>query len=110
MPPSSCSARDRAPSTRVFERRAPDASPASDLAGRRVRLGRAHPGILKPDATMIGVDRHGNRTAVMFGFVRTRRPSKQAERLQRYDWFLTVGLAGEPICVPRYRAGGASGL
>jgi hypothetical protein len=73
------------------ERRAPDASPASDLAGRRVRLGRAHPGVLKPDATMIGVDRQGNRTAVMFEFDRTRRPSKQAERLQRYDWFLTAG-------------------
>jgi hypothetical protein len=73
------------------ERRAPDASAASDLAGRRVRLGRAHPGVLKPDATMIGVDHHGNRTAVMFEFDRTRRPSKQAERLQRYDWFLTVG-------------------
>jgi hypothetical protein len=73
------------------ERRPPDASAASDLAGRRVRLGRAHPGVLKPDATMIGVDRHGNRTAVMFEFDRTRRPSKQAERLQRYDWFLTVG-------------------
>jgi hypothetical protein len=73
------------------ERRAPDASPASDLAGRRVRLGRAHPGVLKPDATMFGVDRHGNRTAVMFEFDRTRRPSKQVERLQRYDWFLTAG-------------------
>jgi Replication-relaxation len=73
------------------ERRASDASAASDLAGRRVRLGRAHPGVLKPDATMIGVDRHGNRTAVMFELDRTRRPSKQAERLQRYDWFLTVG-------------------
>jgi Replication-relaxation len=73
------------------ERLAPDASPASDLAGRRVRLGRAHPGVLKPDATMIGVDRNGNRTAVMFEFDRTRRPSKQIERLQRYDWFLTVG-------------------
>jgi hypothetical protein len=73
------------------ERRAPDASATSDLAGRRVRLGRAHPGVLKPDATMVGVDRHGNRTAVMFEFDRTRRPSKQAERLQRYDWFLTVG-------------------
>ena len=73
------------------ERRAPDASAASDLAGRRVRLGSAHPGVLKPDATMIGVDRHGNRTAVMFEFDRTRRPSKQVERLQRYDWFLTVG-------------------
>ncbi|HEV7773881.1 MAG TPA: replication-relaxation family protein [Conexibacter sp.] len=47
------------------ERRAPDASPASTLAG--------------------------NRTAVMFEFDRTRRPSKQVERLQRYDWFLTVG-------------------
>lgn len=73
------------------ERRAPDASAASDLAGRRVRLGRAHPGVLKPDATMIGVDSHGNRTAVMFEFDRTRRPSKQVERLQRYDWFLTLG-------------------
>ena len=73
------------------ETRARDASPASDLAGRRVSLGRAHPGVLKPDATMLGVDRHGNRTAVMFEFDRTRRPSKQAERLQRYDWFLTVG-------------------
>jgi hypothetical protein len=73
------------------ERRAPDASPASGLAGRRVRLGRAHPGVLKPDATMIGVDRHGNRTAVMFEFDRTGRASKQIERLQRYDWFLTMG-------------------
>jgi hypothetical protein len=73
------------------ERRAPDASAASDFADRRVLLGRAHPGVLKPDATMIGDDRHGNRTAVMFEFDRTRRPSKQAERLQRYDWFLTVG-------------------
>lgn len=27
----------------------------------------------------------------MFEFDRTRRPSKQVERLQRYDWFLTVG-------------------
>lgn len=73
------------------EKRAPDASPASDLAGRRVHLGRAHPGVIKPDATMIGVDACGNRTAVMFEFDRTRRPSKQVERLQRYDWFLTVG-------------------
>lgn len=73
------------------ERRAPDASAASDLAGRRVHLSRAHPGVLKPDATMIGVDRQGNHTAVMFEFDRTRRPSKQTERLQRYDWFLTLG-------------------
>jgi hypothetical protein len=36
-----------------IERRAPDASPASDLAGRRVRLGRAHPGVLKPDAICV---------------------------------------------------------
>lgn len=74
-----------------IEKRAPDASPASDLGGRRVHLGTARPGILKPDATMIGVDAHGSRTAVMFEFDRTRRPSKQAERLRRYDWFLTMG-------------------
>jgi hypothetical protein len=73
------------------EKRAPDASPASDLAGRQVHLATAHPGVLKPDATMIGIDAHGNRTAVMFEFDRTRRPSKQAERLQRYDWFLAAG-------------------
>ncbi len=40
---------------------------------------------------MIGVDAGGNRTAVMFEFDRTRRSSKQGERLRRYDWFLTVG-------------------
>ncbi|MFY9580130.1 MAG: replication-relaxation family protein [Gaiellaceae bacterium] len=62
------------------EKRAPDASPASDLAGRRVHLGTARPGVLKPEATMIGVDVHGNRTAVMFEFDRTRRPSKQDPR------------------------------
>lgn len=73
------------------ERRAPTASPASDLAGRHVRLGRAHPGVLKPDATMIGVDRHGNHTAVLMEFDRTRRPSKQSERLRRYDSFLAIG-------------------
>lgn len=73
------------------ERRASDASAASVLGAREVRLGTAYPGVLKPDATLGGTDVGGNRTAVMLEFDRTRRPSKQLERLRRYDWFLTVG-------------------
>jgi hypothetical protein len=73
------------------ERAAPNASEASALGVREVRLGTAYPGVLKPDATLVGTDVGGNRTAVMLEFDRTRRPSKQLERLRRYDWFLTVG-------------------
>jgi hypothetical protein len=73
------------------EQRAADASAASELGDRRVQLGIAHPGVLKPDATLVGTDVGGNRTAVMIEFDRTRRPSKQLERLRRYDWFLASG-------------------
>lgn len=73
------------------ERRAADASAGSDLHGRRVDLGDSYPGTLKPDATFLGTDHAGNRTAVMLEFDRTRRPLKMADRFRRYDWFLTLG-------------------
>jgi hypothetical protein len=66
-------------------------SAASNLGTPRFNRGNSYLGVLKPDATPIGVDAAGNRTAVMIEFDRTQRPSKQLERLRRYDCFLNVG-------------------
>lgn len=68
-------------------------------------LGRANPGVLKPDATLIWeVDGYA-RLAVMIEYDRTRRATKQLRRLRHYDWFISEGwphsrystLFGEPI-------------
>ncbi len=63
-------------------RRAPD---------KDVKLATAVSGRLAPDATLTGTDRHGQRTAIMLEYDRTRRAHKQIEKLRRYDWFLTAG-------------------
>jgi len=73
------------------EMRAADASLASDLGERRVRVELSVPGVLRPDATLLGVTDHGERTAVMVEYDRTRRASKQLTRLRRYDHLLTEG-------------------
>jgi hypothetical protein len=70
---------------------AADASAASDLGSRYVNRELSVPGVLKPDATLLGVTQHGDRAAVMFEYDRTRRASKQLARLRRYDFFLTEG-------------------
>lgn len=73
------------------EQRAASPSLASDLGANVVRTERAVPGVLKPDATLVGVDGDGRRTAVMIEFDRTRRAAKQLDRLRRYDHFLVSG-------------------
>jgi hypothetical protein len=73
------------------EVRTDDASAASDLGERHVHPEASTPGVLKPDATLVGVTDGGERTAVMLEYDRTRRASKQLTRLRRYDHFLTVG-------------------
>ncbi len=73
------------------EVRADDASAASDLGERHVHPEASTPGVLKPDATLVGVTDRGERTAVMLEYDRTRRASKQLTRLRRYDHFLTAG-------------------
>lgn len=70
---------------------ADDATAASDLGERHVHPEASTPGVLKPDATLIGVTDGGERTAVMLEYDRTRWASKQLVRLRRYDHFLTVG-------------------
>ncbi len=67
------------------------ASAASDLGERVVHHERAIPGLLKPDATLLGITRDGDRMAVMIEYDRTRRASKQLTRLRHYDYFLTAG-------------------
>jgi hypothetical protein len=73
------------------EARADDASAASDLGERCVHHEASAPGVLKPDATLVGTTAGGERTAVMLEYDRTRRASKQLTRLRRYDHFLTAG-------------------
>lgn len=68
-----------------------DASAASDLGLRQIHTEASTPGVLKPDATLLGSTGGGERTAVMLEYDRTRRASKQLTRLRRYDHFLTVG-------------------
>lgn len=53
--------------------------------------GASIPGVLEPDATLLG--RHtasGLPVAVMIEYDRTRRPAKQRDRWRRYDRFLSV--------------------
>lgn len=73
------------------ELRPDDASPASDLGDQRVHAEGSAAGVLRPDATLLGVTEGGERTAVMLEYDRTRRASKQLARLRRYDHFLTAG-------------------
>jgi hypothetical protein len=73
------------------EVRADDASAACDLGARLIHPEGSVPGVLKPDATLLGVTEGGDRTAVMLEYDRTRRASKQLTRLRRYDHFLTAG-------------------
>jgi hypothetical protein len=73
------------------EVRSPNASESSALGPRVVRREQAQPGRLEPDATLLGADRHGRRTAVMIEYDRTRRPHRQTQKLRRYDHFLTAG-------------------
>lgn len=73
------------------ETRADEASAASDLGEQQVYAEDSAPGILKPDATLLGAMEDGDRTAVMLEYDRTRRASKQLGRLRRYDHFLTAG-------------------
>jgi len=73
------------------EARADDASAASDLGERLVHPEASTAGVLKPDATLVGITDGGERTAVMLEYDRTRRASKQLTRLRRYDHFLTAG-------------------
>jgi hypothetical protein len=56
-----------------------------------VRSELAVPGTLVPDATLLGTDARGRRTAVMVEYDRTRRPHKQISKWRRYDHFLTSG-------------------
>src|SRR5439155_24123919 len=53
--------------------------------------GRGIPGVLRPDATLIGRDANGKTLTLMIEYDRTRRASKQRERLRRYDDFLCQG-------------------
>jgi Replication-relaxation len=46
------------------------------------------PGYLQPDAVLRGVDYEGLSFSVLIEYDRTRRPSKQTDRLRRYDRFL----------------------
>jgi Replication-relaxation len=73
------------------ERCPPNPSKASELGEREVHVERSLPGLLKPDATLVGMTRDGDRMAVMFEFDRTRRASKQVQRLRHYDYFLSAG-------------------
>jgi hypothetical protein len=49
-------------------------------------------GVLEPDATLLGCHAASDRPlTVLVEYDRTRRPSKQVSRLERYDRFLTYG-------------------
>lgn len=54
------------------------------------RIGRPRD-LLEPDATLTGTTIDGRTTAVLIEYDRTGRPSKQADRLHRYDAFLNFG-------------------
>jgi hypothetical protein len=59
-------------------------------AGQFVATANSLPGVLEPDATLIG--KHvasGLPVAVLIEYDRTRRPAKQRDRWRRYDRFLT---------------------
>jgi hypothetical protein len=73
------------------EVRATNDSAAANLGNRRIRPDTATTGRLEPDATLVGMDSRGRRTAVMMEYDRTRRPAKQRQKLRRYDRFLTAG-------------------
>jgi hypothetical protein len=57
----------------------------------RVRHELAVIGTVVPDATLVGTDSFGRRTAVMIEYDRTRRAHKQIGKLRRYDHFLASG-------------------
>ncbi len=56
-----------------------------------VRLEAATRGLLKPDATLLWESDEVLQIAVMIEYDRTRRATKQVQRLARYDWFLAEG-------------------
>lgn len=69
-----------------------DRHPGSFFGGRGFEFGRSLPGVIRPDATLIGRDReNGEQNAVLIEYDRTRRASKQLERFRRYDRFLSHG-------------------
>lgn len=72
--------------------------PPSERLGTAARLPEGHvtaaagsiPGVLEPDATLLGPHAvSGLPIAVLFEYDRTRRPAKQRDRWRRYDRFLT---------------------
>lgn len=74
------------------EARPLDADPANDLAdGDVVRLGQSYEAVVEPDATLTGRSVTGSLIAVMLEYDRTRRASKLASKLARYDAFLSDG-------------------
>jgi hypothetical protein len=70
-----------------------DADPTNELPpGHLVHNGISHPGLLEPDATLVGRHRDtGQPIAVLIEYDRTRRATKLTGKLARYDHFLTEG-------------------
>jgi len=66
-------------------------SPAALLPeGHGISRANSLPGILEPDATLLGASpKSGRPVTVMIEYDRTQRPSKQRDRWRRYDRFLT---------------------
>jgi len=74
-----------------YETAAPNPSKYADDAPTFVRLEAAVRGILKPDATLLWGPLDAPQVAVLIEYDRTRRATKQLDRLRRYDWFLAEG-------------------
>jgi hypothetical protein len=70
-----------------------DADPTNELPpGHLVHPGTSHPGLLEPDATLLGRHRAtGRPIAVLIEYDRTRKATKLTGKLARYDHFLTDG-------------------
>jgi hypothetical protein len=73
------------------EEPAPNPSAFAQRKPTFVRLERATPGVLMPDATLLWEIDGAAQVAVMIEYDRTRRATKQLRRLRRYDWFLAEG-------------------
>lgn len=68
-----------------------DRAPEALLDPATVHEERSVNGRIRPDAALIGPGDNGAPTAILLEYDRTRRPSKQRDRLRRYDALLTYG-------------------
>ena len=75
----------------------PARSSRAPSVGASLRVGRPRC-LLEPDATLTGVTTDGRTTSVLIEYDRTGRPSKQTDRLRRYDTFLNFGWRTSDHC------------